>query len=1142
LKIIRIIILLFIFAATLSGQQTTNFRREILNSYADTISTNGYSIIPGSIKVRNKSDLNSLYIDYSKGVIYIKKAAHITLPLNINFRIFKMKIKGSKSYFNSNLLQKNDNKPLNILDQTKGIKENKTNFTDKLNRSGSISRGFSIGSNQDMVFDSKLNLQINGPISDNINIQGVITDNNIPFQPDGYTQQLQDFDRVFVRLYSNSFDITAGDINTKSDNSYFLRLNRKGQGAKVKINTSISGKDTLVTSQAITVNKGVYHKLLLKSIEGNQGPYKITGKNNELNIIIISGSERVYVDGKLLKRGYNFDYIIDYNLGEISFTAKNPVTENSRITVEFEYTDRSYSRYQILSKNSFSKKNHAFSINYYREKDNPNKPLSIDLNDDNVSYLSSIGDNSDLALISMVDSVKYSNDRILYAKIDTIISGKKITFYRQSNNPDKAFFDVRFRYVGRGNGDYVIDRVLATGKSFKYSIRNNGKKSGDYESSTHINTPSDNHLINFRWRGKISKTTVSESEIAYSYSDKNLYSNLDDGNNSGIAIRQNIITRLFTKDSTEIKNNFTYIYRNSNFSTPEDFRGIEYNREWNIIDNKTTTDNFVNNNISIIGNKHTADIGYGFMANGSDAKRHKPSISYQFTHRNLKASANASYLFTTDSINKSTFINQNSEATINIKKSVIGVKQLYEYITWTNKESGLLADNSKSSIAGELFFKSKIDKRNKTKLSYLVRNDNRLFDNQLKPYTFAHQLNAEYENTSKKGNHFSAILNYRNVSAKKEASDNIPENTLNARINYRFKVKNGFIIGGTGYSFGSGLENKKEFIYLKVAPGKGVYSWTDYNNNNIKELDEFEVAQFSDQAEYIRIFKTSTNYESVYKNGFNLNLRINFNRLYKTKKRKLLSIKNLTNNFSYKSERKSSSTDILKNMNIFYNNSYKSSIVFLNQNISNVVTYKLTRKLILKHIYKNGHNINLMVNGTDTRKINNNTFVIKWIPSRVVSIENQFKIGEKTNNSDYLKTKNYSIKEHTNLLKLTLRPTDIFMVELLHNNGKKNNIISNKESARKYDWEISSTYNTRDRKSLATIKLKYIVLKYTGTDQSPIAYEMLEALKSGNNTILEIRFNRQLTKLLNLSVVYHGRNLPETKMIHTGSLELKAVF
>ena len=51
-------------------------------------------------------------------------------------------------------------------------------------------------------------------------------------------------------------------------------------------------------------------------------------------VIVISGSERVYVNGVLLKRGENNDYTIDYNAGEIVFTSLFTITSEMRISIE----------------------------------------------------------------------------------------------------------------------------------------------------------------------------------------------------------------------------------------------------------------------------------------------------------------------------------------------------------------------------------------------------------------------------------------------------------------------------------------------------------------------------------------------------------------------------------------------------------------------------------------------------------------------------------------------------------------------------------------------------------------------------------------------------------------------------------------
>ena len=93
-----------------------------------------------------------------------------------------------------------------------------------MDSNGSLSRGFNFGTNQNLSLNSGFNIQIAGKLTDDLNFVASINDNTLPFQPDGQTQNIQQFDRVFMQVFDEKTNVIVGDFDIRNDSSgYFLR-------------------------------------------------------------------------------------------------------------------------------------------------------------------------------------------------------------------------------------------------------------------------------------------------------------------------------------------------------------------------------------------------------------------------------------------------------------------------------------------------------------------------------------------------------------------------------------------------------------------------------------------------------------------------------------------------------------------------------------------------------------------------------------------------------------------------------------------------------------------------------------------------------------------------------------------------------
>ena len=246
------------------------------------------------------------------------------------------------------------------------------------------------------------------------------------------------------------------------------------------------------------------------------------GEDGERFIIIQSGTEKVYIDGKLLIRGLENDYVIDYNRGDITFTNRTLITKDSRVVIDFEYSDQNYTRSLTALGTEYTSDKLRLHFNYYSEQDSKTSSGVNELSNAQKQFIADQGDQLNNELFPGIDTLEggFDPDRIMYAQYDTIVDGTTFeNILMFSTNPEVAFFVARFTEVGEGNGDYVLDvRNAANGRVFRWVAPDplTGIRQGRFVPKIRLVAPEQQQMMAFGADYQLSKNSSIQSEIAMS--------------------------------------------------------------------------------------------------------------------------------------------------------------------------------------------------------------------------------------------------------------------------------------------------------------------------------------------------------------------------------------------------------------------------------------------------------------------------------------------------------------------------------------------------------------------------------------------------------------------------------------------------
>ena len=1114
--------MLFFIPFLLIGQNFKSDRNKLIFIEEIEFKIDSFSIVPSTLKIKSLNHQiipqTSYNLNEIESTIKIIDTFLLGDTLIFNYQVYPVLL--SKTFYNRKLNftePKNNNSYIN---RNKNAKEKRNNSN--LIREGNLSRNIMIGNSQDLSILSNIDLRINGKLNNDISIQAVISDNNLPFQEDGSSYKLQEFDKVFIRIFNEKNEIITGDIFTKN-NTRFLKYNRKAKGVILKNKRHLESY-TYSNLSSISMSKGKYTTQSFNGDEGNQGPYKLKGRNGENYVIVLSGTEKLFMNGVKLDRGIDRDYIIDYNTAEIIFTSKNLISKDDRFYVEFEYNERSYSQSVITSNQKLINKNLDLSVHIYSELDWKNQNYLRELSDSEKHLLSEIGDSERDVYSLSVDSTSFSEEKILYKKVDTLINGINLQFYRHSSNPDSAIYQIRFTEVNQNEGDYILKEEGLNGKTYEWipPIFTNGSfiSQGNFTPYVKIISPKSKTIISTEATSKINTRLNLYTNITLENFDKNLFSNLNDKDNNSLSTFLGMKYKIKDTEKWKIINSNSLEFISARYNGINTFKDIEFSRYWNC-NNFYGNQTLLRSEISILKDSiELLKYIYQNLNIGDLYSAYRNSIKLDYKKNNFNLFSESKLSKTKSTEFNSTILFSKSRMSYNLKYINLDLILNSENFQNKNLENELLeSTNSFVEIISSV--------SNKLKSVFIEierRKDYKILD-----FSKSHQVNLNLDFNKFNYFKYNTSLKYRNLDYT--ADSLMDENHLLSSNNFKIRLFNNFIQLNKRYELGKGKQAKKEKSYIKVPSGMGTHNWIDNNNNGIQELNEFSPAVFQDEAEYVVLLLPSTQLEDIYFLEYNQSITADLNKVTKRKILKKIYIQSL-----YHVQNK----DKDFYFNPFYQHLTDSSIDYMSQSI-NSFSYNRNNKFFNLH-FQNKNSIiqNSFSYGNDRQKKQENQISCNNLIKNNIYNKLQLSVGKKENFSNFFDNKNYEysftkLEQH---LDFEMKNNINFSLLYIHQSKQ----ISESNSQVKSNEFSCIFQKLSENDFMLQSHVKFININAILNNNSILNYELMEGLSKGRNFIWGIKLQKILKNSLHINLIYDGRKSKTSGAKHVGNIGVTSFF
>ncbi|GAA4347029.1 hypothetical protein GCM10023185_01800 [Hymenobacter saemangeumensis] len=1092
--------------------------------------------------------------------------------------------------------------------------------TPGINKTGNLARGISFGNTQNVFVNSALNLQLEGQLTENIQLTAAISDQSVPFQPEGNTQQLQQFDRIYITLVNPNWNLTAGDVVLRNRPDYFLRYYKNIQGAAAEANFGppLLGLDGGVaqgvsnnpftngqinqypgsslpqtlnppaisqpqltdpnrqlpsaagtnaedaarvgdlgarpgprrlgpwrssTSAAGGVAKGKFASIAVTPIENVQGPYRLSGPNGEQFIIVLANSERVYLDGRLQTRGFDADYTIDYNLAEVTFTPRHLITRNTRIRIDFEYSDLNYARslYTLSHYQQVGKLN--LRANYYQEADNPDNAANLNLRDEDREILRAAG-NVGVAEAPGGERTPYSRSIVQYNL------NPATGVYTYPPDSLRPVYTVRFTDVGQGQGDYELSTtdLNVNGRVYKYV----GPGLGRYRAVRRLPTPLLKRLVSAGASLQVDSSTAVFVDLASSRLERNRFSPARDEGGAlrvGYAVQDRRIGFL---GRYRLRSALDYEYTQARFAPIDRYRDIEFDRNWSA---SSTVQG--NGNVGTAREDNIFNASVGLFKDGAN------NVSYRLSRRfrpgevsGLQHWAEAAQKVGRLETRGSLFVLSSAagrahsdwlrgEATGRFVGGPLVPGYAYRF-----DKNIVRSDTSKVIRSANyfdehnVFVESHDTARTRFRLDYSYRRDqapNRQETN-LQMRGEAQTWQGTLASRIGKNQDLRLLATYRDLAAR----DSARARTVLGQLSYNLGLLQNQVRSELTYSVATGRELKRDFSFLSVPAGQGTHYYQDTNGDGRQDKDEFFEAQTPDAQfrTYIKVYLPTNDYILAFSNRLSYRLTTAAPRGWRDAGGVRAVLARFSTLSSVAVDRRTTDESLGARLSPFSFDKEDEELLAFNQLFRNTLYFNRSSPIFGAELtLQQNQQKTQLVQGTDLRNFSTQTLLVRRTLASTFTgrVSGGREIRE--SNSSYLPTRNYRLLFYTLEPEVSYQPVPSLRLTANYLRTIKRNTYEGAENTRgSFDELGLEARLSQVGKRTITAATRYTGVEFSGNPNSVVALEILNALRPGANFTWNINLEQRLSNGLNINIAYDGRKAHGLNAVHTGRMQVAVLF